>query len=175
MSRSPFSFIARRAPLTLAAAIVFARSGDSSGPPDGPQPPGQLLIKQQPSGAKVGVALAQQPVVELLDCWDRLVDTSGVVVTASVVSGTATIKSGGEAVSVNGIATFKDLVLVGRSTAPVVLRFSIPHRSGVSGTTTVRSSSSIALELGAPAAVQPLGQTTYTGSVGTVVSPAPSV
>jgi len=39
----------------------------------------------------------------------------------------------------------------------------------------VRSSSSIALELGAPAAVQPLGQTTYTGSVGTVVSPAPSV
>lgn len=164
-----------RAPLSLAAALSFAGCGDSSGPPDGPQPPGQLVIRQQPTGAKVGVALSQQPVVELQDCWDRLVDTSGVVVTASVVSGTATIKSGGEAVSVNGVATFKDLVIVGRSNAPVVLRFSIPHRSGVAGRTTVRSSANITLEVGAPVAVQPRDQTTYTGSVGTVVNPAPSV
>jgi hypothetical protein len=175
MSRRSHFLLSRRAPLTLAAALILFGCGDSSGPPDGPQPPGQLVIKQQPSGAKVGVALSQQPVVELQDCWDRLVDTSGVVVTASVVSGTATIKSGGEAVSVHGVATFDKLVLVGRTNAPVVVRFSIPHRSGVAGKTTVRSSASLTLEVGVPVAVQPRDPTTYAGSVGTVVNPAPSV
>lgn len=162
-----------RATAGIVLAVLAAACSDSAAPPDGPQPPGQIQVRTQPAGAKVGVALTSQPVVALLDCWDRLVDTTGVVVTASIASGTATIKSGAEATTVNGVAEFKDLVIVGRSNAPVVLRFSIRHRSGVG--TTVRTSAPITLETGTPVAVQATSQTTYSGAVGTAFTPTPAV
>lgn len=164
----------RRAAARVTLAVLAAACSDSSGPPDGPQPPGQIQVRTQPSGARVGEKLVTQPVVALLDCWDRLVDTTGVVVTASVVSPAGSqILSGAQATTVNGVAEFKDLVIVARNNAPVVLRFSIRHRSGVG--TTIRDATPLTLEAGTPVAVQAVGQTTYTGAVGTAVTPAPSV
>jgi hypothetical protein len=164
------SRLRRFVPLAIAA---LAACSDAAGPPDGPQPPGQIVVRTQPTTSVVGVAVPQQVVVELQDCWDRLVDTTGVLVTASIASGTATIQSGAEAISNHGVATFENLVIVGRTTAPVVLRFSIRHRSGV-GTTT-RSSSPILLTAGKAVGVVVRDQASYTGNVGTTVSPAPSV
>jgi hypothetical protein len=75
-----------------------------------------LAMVQQPSAtATSGVALGTQPRVRLLDAFGNSVATSGVQITAAVVSqdpitlsGTATV-----ATDANGVANFTDLALVG--------------------------------------------------------------
>ena len=163
----------RRTKLLLIGLALGACS-DSSGPPDGPQPAGQIIVRSQPTSATVAVPLATPIVVELQDCWDRLADTTGVEVTATVASGTGTIKSGGTTRSRNGIATFDSLVIVGRTTSPITLQISIANRNG-GGKLTVKTTGPISLSPGKVAEIRANDPTTYTGGVGTAVSPAPSV
>lgn len=78
--------------------------------------PSKLKFITSPSGsAQAGVALAQQPTLQLLDAFDNEVYTAGVAVTASVTSGGGTA---GGTTSVNtdaaGVATFTTLSIGGK-------------------------------------------------------------
>lgn len=173
--RRSFSWRAlRRTTSLLLTGLIAGACSDSSGPPDGPQPAGQIVVRSQPTTATVAVPLATPIVVELQDCWDRLADTTGVEVTATVASGTGTIKSGGTTLSRKGIASFDSLVIVGRNTGPITLQISIANRNG-GGKLTVKTTGPISLSPGKVAEIKANDPTTYSGGVGTAVSPAPSV
>jgi hypothetical protein len=87
----------------------------------------QLALTTQPSAtAQSGVAFAVQPVVQLQDADGNNQSQSGVVVTASIASGTGTL--GGTLTATtgsNGAATFTDLRITGAAGAFTV-RFSAP-------------------------------------------------
>ena len=103
----------------------------------------QLVVTTQPSSAsQSGVALAQQPSVQLRSATNGAVSQSGVVVTASIASGTVTL--GGTATATtnaSGIATFSNLALTGSGAA--TLRFSATGlTAATSSAITVSSGSS---------------------------------
>lgn len=78
----------------------------------------KLGITTQPSStATTGVALSQQPVIQLLTAGGSPVSQSGVAVLAQIGTGTGTL-SGTTTINTNGsgVATFTDLVLTGAST-----------------------------------------------------------
>ncbi len=87
----------------------------------------QLALTTQPSAtAQSGVAFAVQPVVQLQDADGNNQSQSGLVVTASIASGTGTL--GGTLTATtgsNGAATFTDLRITGAAGA-FTLRFSAP-------------------------------------------------
>lgn len=90
-------------------------------------PASQLAFTTAPPGtAGSGVPLSPQPVLQLRDGSGNAVGQSGVVVTASIASGTATL-SGGATATTNsaGTATFSSLTLNG-SGGTVTLAFSAP-------------------------------------------------
>ncbi len=94
----------------------ISTADDGSGP--------RLAITTQPSSsAQSGVALADQPVVQLQDADGNNQAQRGVDVTASIASGTGTL--GGtvtHATGANGVATFTDLAITGAAGA-YTLRF----------------------------------------------------
>lgn len=74
----------------------------------------KAMITAQPSGAVNGVALTSQPVVRITDSSENTVTTSTVNVVVSIGSGSGGTLSGTTTVAtVNGVATFTDLVLSG--------------------------------------------------------------
>jgi hypothetical protein len=77
--------------------------------------PARLSVRTQPSpNAVSGVALAQQPVIQLLDAGGNEATQGGVAVTVAINSGGGTL--GGtltRATDANGRATFTDLVISG--------------------------------------------------------------
>jgi hypothetical protein len=87
----------------------------------------QLALTTQPSAtAQSGVAFAVQPVVQLQDADGNNQSQSGVVVTASIASGTGTL--GGTltaSTGSNGAATFTDLRITAAA-GTFTLRFSAP-------------------------------------------------
>src|SRR3989449_307666 len=74
----------------------------------------QLTLTTQPSAtAQSGVALAQQPVVQLQDANGNPVSQSGVVVTATVTPAGATPTNATATTGATGAATFSGLTLSG--------------------------------------------------------------
>ena len=100
----------------------------------------QLAVTTQPSTtATTGLALAQQPVVQLEDAAGNNFSQSGVVITAAIAAGTGT--TGGTttaATNSTGAATFSTLTVNG-VTGSVTLRFSAP----LEGTTVAVTSQAI--------------------------------
>ena len=87
----------------------------------------RLTMQQQPSAtAQTGVAFAVQPVIQLQDASGSDLGQSGLVVTASIATGTGTL--GGtttSATNASGEATFTDLSITAQ-TGTYVLRFTAP-------------------------------------------------
>jgi adhesin/invasin len=77
--------------------------------------PARLSVRTQPSANAVsGVALAQQPVVQLLDAGGNESAQSGVQVTVALASGGGALGgTGSQLTDANGRATFTDLVITG--------------------------------------------------------------
>src|SRR2546425_580879 len=105
----------------------------------------QLTLTTPPSAtAQSGVALAQQPVVQLQDASGNPVSQSGVLVTATVTPAGATLTNATATTAANGAATFSGLTLSGRA-GSYTLSF---------GATGLASVSSGAIALSASAATQ---------------------
>ncbi|HEX8271168.1 MAG TPA: Ig-like domain-containing protein, partial [Longimicrobiaceae bacterium] len=129
----------------------------------------RLAITTQPSAAaQSGIALPQQPVVQLRDAFGNAVAQSGTAVTAALASGTGTL---GGTVTVNtdaaGVATFTNLSISGPVGA-YTLGFSA---SGLTGAT----SGTINLAAGAPASMAVNAGDAQTAVAGSAVATAPSV
>lgn len=74
----------------------------------------KLVITVQPTGARAGVALATQPVIEVQDArGSRITSDNATVVTASVSSGGGSVTAGGTATAVNGVVAFSSLAVGG--------------------------------------------------------------
>jgi hypothetical protein len=131
-------------------------------------PPASLVIRQAPSvAAHNGIPLEQQPVIDVLDGDGQPVPQVEVV--ATIASGGGTLRGTTTAVSdASGHATYADLALAGPA-GPRTLRFSVadPALEVVSGTTI--------LGAGGPAQLAGIAPLSYAGTVGSPVSPAPSV
>jgi Big-like domain-containing protein len=97
--------------------------------------PARLIVKTQPSSSAVsGVALSQQPVVQLLDAQGNESQQAGVTVQVAIGFGGGTL--GGttsQPTDGNGRATFTDLVLSG-SPGTRTLKFSATGFASVSST-----------------------------------------
>ncbi len=93
-------------------------------------PASQLSIATQPSAsAPSGVALAQQPVIQLVDASNNVVSQPGVVVTASITSGNGTLAGTVTATTdLRGVATFANLAIAGAGAT--TLSFSAPRAVG---------------------------------------------
>src|SRR2546426_535014 len=112
----------------------------------------QLTLTTPPSAtAQSGVALAQQPVVQLQDASGNPVSQSGVLVTATVTPAGATPTNATATTAANGVATFSGLTLSG-SAGSYTLSF------GATGLTAV--SSPVTVTAGAVAAAQSAVATT---------------
>jgi hypothetical protein len=134
----------------------------------------RLSIQTQPSTTAVsGVALSQQPVIQLIDAQGNPATQSGVQVTATIASGGGTL--GGSAIQPtdgNGRATFTDLSISGPP-GPRTLRFTASRFAAVTSTqidlgavptvTTIVSDAPDPSTAGAPITVQ----FTVTSSSGT--------
>ncbi len=129
----------------------------------------QLVFTTPPSSsASNGVALAQQPVVQLQDAFGNDVSQAGVVVTASIASVGDSVTGGTTATTnASGTATFSGLILnglVGNKT----ITFSAPS-------VTPLNSSPIALAAGAAAKVVMVTQPSASAVNGAVFGTQPAV
>jgi Big-like domain-containing protein len=133
-----------------------------------PAQPAQLvLLTTLADSARNGVPFETQPVIQVFDADTQPV--AGVEVLASVASGGATVAGTASATSdANGQASFTDLALVGPQ-APQTLQFSV--------TTPALSitSNSIQLVAGSASSLTGVEPLSYQGTVGSPVSPGPSV
>ena len=129
-------------------------------------PPTQLAITTQPGGAVSGLALSQQPVVQIRNASNGVVSTSSLAVTATIASGTGTLSGTTTVNAVNGVATFTNLVVSG--TGAHTLRFATtsPALQVVSG--------SFDVVLGASANIAATTSMSQTATVSTTVT-APGV
>jgi adhesin/invasin len=131
-------------------------------------PPAQLVLRQAPSvAARNGIPLEQQPIVEVLDSDDQPVPQVQVI--AAIASGGGTLSgTTGVASDAEGRVVYSNLALVGPSGART-LRFSVvdPALEVVSG--------AIIVGAGGPSQITGVAPLTYQGTVGSPVSPAPSV
>ncbi len=101
--------------------------------------PSKLALTSQPStAATAGVALAQQPVVQLQDAWGNAAGVAGTVVTAAIASGGGALSGTATATTnASGVATFTNLQITGTIGART-LSFSAPSLTGAtSGTITL--------------------------------------
>jgi hypothetical protein len=87
--------------------------------------PARLTIQTQPSSSAVsGVALGQQPIIQLLDALGNEAKQAGVTVTVSIASGDGTLSGGtSQQTDGNGRAAFSGLTIVGTQ-GTKTLRFS---------------------------------------------------
>jgi len=116
--------------------------------------------------AQNGVPLAQQPVLDVFDGEDR--PLGGVEVVASVGSGGGTVSGGTTVISdTSGAAVFTDLALNGAGAQ--TLRFT------VTGTPVEAVSGPIQLIAGSATTMTGVEPLSYQGTVGSPVSPGPSV
>ncbi len=110
----------------------------------GAGPASAIAMATQPSSnAQSGVALPQQPAVQLQDGGGNAVSQSGVSITAGFETGTGTIANGTAVTDLNGVATFSGLSITGLA-GTYSLRFT-------SNGMTPAASASIALGAGVPA------------------------
>jgi hypothetical protein len=131
-------------------------------------PPTGLVIETQPGDGQSGIALPQQPVIQLIDANNNPASLAGVAVTVSVsigggtVSGTLTVPTDGA-----GQARFTDLALVG-----LVGSWSLSFTAPGLGTIV---SDPLSLAAGLPATLTKLAGDNQTAQVGTPVAVNPRV
>jgi hypothetical protein len=108
----------------LALAVGFANAcggSDGGSPPTTPvvQTPvaTQLSIRVHPSGTRIGFALSSQPIVEVLDAGGKLFTATAVSVTVAIGSGGGAITGTTTATTSGGVATFTNLVITGAAGA----------------------------------------------------------
>src|SRR5687768_1737943 len=129
-----------------------------------------LAIAVQPtSSAQSGVALSTQPAIQLKDAAGNNVGQAGVVITASIASGTGTL-GGATTATTNsaGLAQFASLAINGAS-GNYTLGFSAP--GGITGVT----SSTIVLGAGAPTQLSIVTQPSAAAQSGVAFATQPSV
>lgn len=73
----------------------------------------RVVVRTQPAGARSGLALTTQPVVELRDGADNVVTSASAVVTVSVGAGGGTLGGTLTAAATAGVATFTNLRVTG--------------------------------------------------------------
>ncbi len=95
--------------------------------------PAKLVVRTQPVDVGSGSTFASAPAVEVRDALDNLVTDASVPVSASFASGVGTIGGVTTVTSVQGIATFSQLVITGRA-GPRALAFSAAGLSAVNTT-----------------------------------------
>ncbi|MDB4917110.1 MAG: hypothetical protein JWM95_4754 [Gemmatimonadetes bacterium] len=81
-----------------------------------PLPPTQLTIATAPSGAATGVALTTQPVINVRDVGNGVVNGATNAVTATLVGAGGTLSGTTTVSAVNGVATFTNLSVSGPGT-----------------------------------------------------------
>jgi adhesin/invasin len=128
----------------------------------------QLSITTQPSSAaQSGVALAQQPAIQLRDASGNAVSQSGVQITASVATGGGTLGgTASAATNASGLATFTNLSITGAGTQ--TLQFA---SSGLASVV----SSSIGISAGAPNQLTIATQPSATAQSGVAFAQQPAV
>ncbi|HJR36595.1 MAG TPA: Ig-like domain-containing protein, partial [Gemmatimonadales bacterium] len=129
-----------------------------------------LAIAVQPtSSAQSGVALTTQPAIQLKDAAGNNVGQAGVVITASIASGTGTLGGATTATTNNaGLAQFASLAINGAS-GNYTLGFSAP--GGITGVT----SSTIVLGAGAPTQLSIVTQPSAAAQSGVALATQPSL
>jgi adhesin/invasin len=131
-------------------------------------PAAKLALSTPPSPtASSGAPLAQQPQVQRQDQFGNPVQGSGVVITASVLTGSGTLTNATATTNAAGLATFSGLTISG-SAGALTLDF---NSAGV----THIASGNITLGGGAAAAIANSAGDNQTAAVGTNVAIAPSV
>jgi hypothetical protein len=133
-----------------------------------------MELRTQPRDARVGVPIGTPPVVELLDRDDQPITEPGWTVRAAVISGPGLIAAGEEAVVVNGVATFSNLVMLGPTGGNMRLGFQL-FEDGVAAEEVGVVADTFRLMTGPPTSITPLPPTEFTGAPGQLVSPSPSV
>jgi hypothetical protein len=108
-----------------------------------PGVPVRLAIRTQPAGAASGVRFVTQPVVEVRDAADNVVTASSVSVTASLATGGGVLGGVTSTTATQGVATFADLQVSGTVGARTV-------SFAAAGLTPV-TSAAFALDAGVPA------------------------
>lgn len=132
-------------------------------------PATQLAVITQPSvSGAVATALLTQPVLQLRDVAGNPAPQAGVVVTATVVSGTVTLSNATATTNTSGLATFSGLAL-SATTGNYTLRF------GATGVSSVNALAPTALTVGPAAALSVTVQPATTASVGVALTTQPSV
>jgi len=103
----------RRVFVRTAGGILIATTGLGAACTD-VLPPLTLAVKTEPStSATSGTALATQPAVQLKDAIGANLAKRGVMVTASLASGTGTLANATAATDGSGMATFNGLTITG--------------------------------------------------------------
>ena len=157
---------------TAGSNTLTATSGSLTGSPltftatGTPAPASQLVLVTPPSASATnGVALAQQPAVQVTDAFGNAVAQPGTTVTVAASSG-GTIAAGASAVTgAGGDATFSGVILNGL-VGNYTLSFSAPALTGV-------TSGAIALAAGAPSMMSITTQPSATASNGTQLGQQP--
>lgn len=128
----------------------------------------QVVITTQPSStATSGVALSQQPILEIRDAANNKVTSSTASVTASIASGTGTIGGTLTIAAVAGVVTFTNLQITGASTDTI--GFASAGLTGATSTSITVSGAATPAKLGM--VVQPAN----TNAGGAVFSTQPQV
>ncbi len=117
--------------------------------------------------AASGVALAQQPVIQVRDASGNAVAASGILVTATIKTGTGTLSSATATTNAGGVATFTGLTITG-SAGGFVLKFDATSYPTL-------ESGSITLSAGAPAAMARDAGDGQSATAGTAVAIPPRV
>src|SRR5439155_1476238 len=151
-------------PLPAAPSVAFdIRAG---------APAKLAIVTQPPASARSGEVFAQQPVIQLQDANGNPVSQAGVVVTASVASGSPTATLVGSSATTNaaGRATFLGLAITGPA-GNYTLGFSAPTLPSLPSAT----SGPIALAAGAPSQLVIVTQPSSTGQSGVPLAPQPAI
>ncbi len=96
--------------------------------------PAKLFVRTQPGDVASGTSFAAAPVVEVRDALDNLVTTASIPVSVSFASGVGTIGGTTTVTSVQGVATFSQLVMSGMA-GPRSLAFSATGLTAVNTAT----------------------------------------
>jgi len=127
-----------------------------------------LAIVTQPSSSGTsGVALSQQPIIEVVDQYGNRNTSATPTVTASVLTGNAAISAGGSVAAIAGVATFSGLTLTDSDAGANILRFSTSGLSSV-------DSNGITLAPPVPTKLG-IGVQPPSATVALTLSPAPTV
>jgi hypothetical protein len=100
-------------------------------PPPPPAVPTKLVVSVQPTSVASGTPFSPQPRVRVKDQYDAYINDPGLIITATVETGTETLSGGTTAVVSGDEATFQDLTSNAGATTSGTVRFSAPGLTSV--------------------------------------------